>query len=73
MITTLSLARSLGGPWSGFLEYAGEFSSLGRPGHVAHAGVVYLLEYDRQLDFHFGVDMNRTSNRFIAAGYSFRL
>jgi hypothetical protein len=73
-VYTLSLAQALQPKLSAFLEYAGEFSRSIGPQHIAHAGLVYLLDNDRQLDVHFGADIHRPSSTwFIAGGFSIRL
>lgn len=69
---TISLGRSLGGPWGSFLEYAGDYVP-GSDSHVIHQGVTYALSGDSQVDIHYGFGLSRAApDFFIGAGYVVR-
>ena len=70
---TLSLGRSLTTRLSTFFEFSGITPQYNAPENVVHAGFVYLLTRDQQLDFHFGFGLNEAApHSFVAGGYSIR-
>jgi hypothetical protein len=70
---TVSLARSLGGPWGTFLEYAGEFPSRGGKRHILHHGYTYTVTSVSQADLHLGFGLSRAApDFFIGGGYAVR-
>jgi hypothetical protein len=65
--------RQLTPKWDAFLEYGGEFPSLGTPQHTFHSGTSYKITANQQLDVHFGVGFSgATPDHFIGFGYSFQ-
>jgi hypothetical protein len=74
-VATLVLGCELGGPWSAFLEYAGEMPRRGGSSHLAHHGYTYALTPTSQLDLHFGFGFagSDAPAYFVGAGYSIRI
>jgi hypothetical protein len=65
--------RQLTPKWDAFLEYGGEFPSLGTPQHTFHTGTSYKFTANQQLDVHFGVGFSAaTPDHFFGIGYSFQ-
>ena len=72
--TTLSLERDITPRADAFVEYVGDYHTLGIAGHVFDLGGAYHLTALQQVDFHAGLGLNRASPHFyIGLGYSFRL
>lgn len=70
---TVSFGKGIADKLAVFVEYAGTFSRIGVPDHVAHAGIVYQPTPNTQFDIHGGASMNgEDRSPFIAAGYSIR-
>lgn len=70
---TVSVSRSLGGPWGSFLEYAGDYFPGSGDAHVIHQGFTYAVTNDSQLDLHYGFGVSRAApDFFIGAGYVVR-
>lgn len=70
---TVSVARSLGGPWGTFLEYAGDYFPGSGDSHVVHNGFTYAVTPDSQVDLHYGFGLSRAApDFFIGAGYVVR-
>jgi Putative MetA-pathway of phenol degradation len=68
------LEREITTAWEAFAEYAGDFPTHTGARHVLHLGTAYKVTPVHQLDFHIGFGLNsNTPERFIAAGYSFRV
>lgn len=70
----IMLDRQLTGPWSAFVEYAGDFPQRGGPRELLHLGTALSITNRQQLDFHVGVgSMAGTTYHFFGFGYSFRI
>ena len=70
--TTLSFGRRLSEKTAAFFEYAGTFQRS-RPDHLAHIGMTFQPDSNRQWDIHAGVPVSGPDRLpFIAAGYSVR-
>jgi hypothetical protein len=68
------LDRQLTGPWSAFVEYAGDFYQHGGPRDLLHVGSALSITRRQQLDFHAGVgSMAGATYHFVGFGYSFRI
>jgi hypothetical protein len=66
--------RQLTGPWSAFVEYAGDFSQRDGPRDLLHVGTVVTIKQRQQLDFHAGIGSTAgTTFHFFGFGYSFRI
>lgn len=70
---TVSFGKGIADKLAVFMEYAGTFSKIGMPDHVAHVGIVYQPTANTQFDIHGGASVNgQDRSPFIAAGYSIR-
>ena len=70
--TTLSFGRKLSEKTGAFFEYAGTFSRF-RPEHLAHIGMTFRSDSNRQYDVHAGIPVSGPDRLpFLAAGYSVR-
>ena len=66
--------RQLTRKWDAFIEYGGEFPSLGTPQHIFDTGTTYKIRANQQLDVHFGEGFSgATPDHFVGFGYSFQL
>jgi hypothetical protein len=71
--STFLLDRQLRKPWDAFVEYAGDFPSIGPPRHLLHAGTALKLGAQHQIDFHVGVGLSSAAvDHIIGVGYSVR-
>lgn len=70
--TTLSFGRKLSEKSGAFFEYVGTFQRA-RPEHLAHIGMTFQPDSNRQWDIHAGVPVSGPNRLpFLAAGYSVR-
>ena len=71
---TLMAEKEISGPWSAFVEYAGDFAQQGSSRHITHFGAAYRITPRQQIDFHFGFGLSQAApQHFLAVGYSIRL
>lgn len=71
---TLMAEKEISGPWSIFVEYAGDFAQQGSSKQIAHFGTAYRITPKQQIDFHLGFGIPPTSpEHFFSVGYSIRL
>ena len=71
---TFYLERQLTRQLDVFAEYSGDYPQRGEAQQVAHFGFAYKLTPLSQVDLHFGLGLSHmTPNRFVGAGYSFRI
>lgn len=46
--------KEIAGPWSVFVEYAGDFAQQGGSKQITHVGTAYRITPKQQIDFHLG-------------------
>lgn len=57
-----------------FVEYVGDFPSVGRNSQLISSGGGYRFVDHHQIDFHVGVGLDRNAPNYVfGVGYSFRL
>jgi outer membrane putative beta-barrel porin/alpha-amylase len=57
-----------------FVEYVGDFPSIGRNSQLINSGGGYRPDDNHQIDFHVGVGLDRNAPNYIfGVGYSFRI
>lgn len=57
-----------------FVEYVGDFPSVGRNSQLINSGGGYRIDDHHQIDFHVGIGIDRNAPNYIfGVGYSFRL
>lgn len=71
---TLMAEKEISGPWSVFVEYAGDFAQHGSSKQIAHFGTAYRITPKQQIDFHLGFGVTRAApEHFLGVGYSIRV
>jgi hypothetical protein len=71
---TLVAEKEISGPWSVFVEYAGDFAQQGSSKQITHFGTAYRITPKQQIDFHLGLGVSPAApEHFLAVGYSIRL
>ena len=71
---TVMAEKEISGPWSVFVEYAGDFARQSASKQIAHFGTAYRITPKQQIDFHFGFGVSPSAPaHFLAVGYSIRL
>jgi len=72
--STLVIEKEFGERSFLFVEYVGNFPSVGRNSQLINSGGGYRIDDHHQIDFHVGVGLNRNAPNYIfGLGYSFRL
>jgi len=72
--STLVIEKEFGERSFLFVEYVGNFPSVGRNNQLINSGGGYRIDDRHQIDFHVGVGLNRNAPNYIfGLGYSFRL
>ncbi|MBX3119919.1 MAG: transporter [Fimbriimonadaceae bacterium] len=70
---SVSIGRQLRQGVGAFVEYSGIFNRTALPDHIAHAGLSWKLDNNRQVDLHFGYFVSGSDRMpFVGAGYSIR-
>ena len=69
---TLVLEKKVSERASLFVEYVGDYPSIGWSMQLFNTGCGYLLTQTQMIDFHFAFGLNRNSpNYIVSLGYSF--
>jgi hypothetical protein len=72
--STLVLEKELTERSFAFVEYVGDFPSVGRSSQLINSGGGYRIDDHHQVDFHVAVGIDRNAPNYIfGVGYSFRL
>jgi outer membrane putative beta-barrel porin/alpha-amylase len=72
--STLVIEKEFGERSFLFVEYVGDFPSVGRNSQLINSGGGYRIDDHHQIDFHVGVGLDRNAPNYIfGVGYSFRL
>jgi len=72
--STLVIEKEFGERSFLFVEYIGNFPTVGRNGQLINSGGGYRIDDHHQIDFHVGVGLDRNAPNYIfGLGYSFRL
>jgi hypothetical protein len=72
--STLVLEKEFGERSFLFVEYVGDFPSVGRNSQLINSGGGYRIDDHHQIDFHVGVGLDRNAPNYIfGVGYSFRI
>ncbi len=56
-----------------FVEYVGDFPSVGRNSQLINSGGGFRIDDHHQIDFHVGLGLDRNADYIFGIGYSFRL
>lgn len=72
--STLVIEKEFGERSFLFVEYVGNFPTIGRNSQLINSGGGYRIDDHHQIDFHVGVGLDRNAPNYIfGLGYSFRL